>query len=107
MSDTPKKESVHQEEDNKNLLEEEWKSHSSLENEKNISDDPDKGEEHVSSEEEEKKISLPSILPVLPLRGGVVFNSMIIPLFENREKAMDAVEVALKGSRHILVCAQR
>jgi len=50
---------------------------------------------------------IPSVLPVLPLRDIVVFNSMIIPLFENREKGMETVERALNGSRYLLLCAQR
>jgi len=51
--------------------------------------------------------SIPSVLPVLPLRDSVVFNSMIIPLFENREKAMETVEFALNSHRYLLICAQR
>ena len=50
---------------------------------------------------------IPSVLPVLPLRDLVVYNSMIIPLFENREKGMETVERALNGSRYLLLCAQR
>ena len=49
---------------------------------------------------------IPSVLPVLPLRDLVVYNSMIIPLFENREKGMETVERALNGSRYLLLCAQ-
>jgi len=52
-------------------------------------------------------LNIPSVLPVLPLRDTVVFNSMIIPLFENREKGMETLELALNGSRYLLLCAQR
>ncbi|HJD97458.1 MAG TPA: endopeptidase La [Mailhella massiliensis] len=49
---------------------------------------------------------IPSVLPVLPLRDSVVFNSMIVPLFEGREKALDTVEFALNGNRYLLLCTQ-
>ena len=50
---------------------------------------------------------IPGILPVLPLRDSVVFNSMIIPLYEGREQAVQAVEAALSGNRFLLLCTQK
>lgn len=50
---------------------------------------------------------IPEILPVLPMRDSVVFNSMIVPLFEGREKFIETVEYALNGNRFLLLCAQR
>lgn len=50
---------------------------------------------------------IPDILPVLPLHDCVVFNSMIVPLFEGREKCIETVEYALNGDRFLLLCAQR
>ena len=56
---------------------------------------------------EGKTASIPSQLPVLPLRDTVVYNSMIIPLYENREKGMETIETALNGDRYLLLCSQR
>ena len=50
---------------------------------------------------------IPPVLPVLPVRDVVVFNYMVLPLFITRDKSVHAVEEALKGGRHILICAQR
>ena len=51
--------------------------------------------------------SIPDTLPILPVRDVVIFNYMILPLFIGREKSVQAVEAALKGGRHLLVCAQK
>lgn len=48
-----------------------------------------------------------NVLPVLPVRDVVVFNSMILPLFIGREKSVKAVEYAVEHGRKMLVCAQR
>ena len=50
---------------------------------------------------------LPDVLPVLSVRDVVVFNYMILPLFIGREKSVKAVEAALAGKRHLLVCTQK
>ena len=46
-------------------------------------------------------------LPVLPLRDVVVFPHMVIPLFVGREKSVRALEMAMAGSKKILLVAQR
>ena len=46
-------------------------------------------------------------LPVLPLRDVVVFPHMVIPLFVGREKSVHALEIAMAGSKKILLIAQR
>ncbi len=46
-------------------------------------------------------------LPVLPLRDVVVFPHMVIPLFVGREKSVRALEIAMAGSKKILLVAQR
>lgn len=50
---------------------------------------------------------IPSTLPVVPLRDNVVFNSMIVPLYENREKSILAVDTALSNNRFLLLCTQK
>jgi ATP-dependent Lon protease len=51
--------------------------------------------------------TVPSELPVLPLREFVVFPYMVLPLFLFREESIAAVEDALAGDRLILLAAQR
>ena len=51
--------------------------------------------------------SIPTELPVLPVRDIVVFNYMILPLFVGREASVHAVDSALSGDRHILILTQR
>ena len=46
-------------------------------------------------------------LPLLPLRGVVIFPGSVTTLDVGREKSMAAVEEAVKGDRRIFVAAQR
>ncbi|MBO4369008.1 MAG: endopeptidase La [Desulfovibrio sp.] len=50
---------------------------------------------------------IPSVLSVLPVRDVVVFNYMILPLFNGRERSVKAVEYAIENGQHLLVCAQK
>ena len=112
MSDTQKTPSAIPEDDKKNLLEQKEEA-ASEEARDNGPDGAEEGRNESSSGEgsagdsEEQTPAIPSVLPVLPLRDSVVFNSMIVPLFEGREKAMDTVEFALNGNRYLLLCTQR
>ena len=112
MSDTQKTPSAIPEDDKKNLLEQKEEA-ASEEARDNGPDGAEEGRNESSSGEgsagdsEEQTPTIPSVLPVLPLRDSVVFNSMIVPLFEGREKAMDTVEFALNGNRYLLLCTQR
>ena len=116
MSDTQKTLSALPEEEKKDLLEQETE-HAALpaEARDNGSDDFGEGQgneggasgENPAGDADDMAPAIPSVLPVLPLRDSVVFNSMIVPLFESREKAMEAVEFALNGNRYLLLCAQR
>jgi len=47
------------------------------------------------------------ILPVLPLRDIVVFPHMIVPLFVGRDKSVRALEEVMRGSKTILLLAQK
>jgi ATP-dependent Lon protease len=44
---------------------------------------------------------------MLPLRETVVFPYMVIPLFVGRAKSLKAIEMAMEGSREILVVSQK
>jgi ATP-dependent Lon protease len=46
-------------------------------------------------------------IPVLPLRDVVVYPHMVIPLFVGRDKSIQALEHAMRGSKQILLVAQK
>ena len=58
-------------------------------------------------EEDLSGISMPEELPVLPLRGVVVFPSAIVPLLISRGGSLKVVEHALAGDRMLALVAQR
>lgn len=47
------------------------------------------------------------LLPLLPLRDIVVFPHMMVPLYVGRTKSINAVEEAMRGSRELLLSAQK
>jgi len=51
--------------------------------------------------------SVPAELPILPLRGIVVFPSMVLPITVGREKSFKLIDDASTGNRIIGVVAQR
>src|SRR2546427_460016 len=56
---------------------------------------------------EQQQITIPDVLPVLPMPDVVVFPYMIVPLFVNREKSAKAVDQALAENRMIMLVAQK
>lgn len=58
--------------------------------------------EEIMSEE----VVIRDVLPLLPLRGTLVFPYMVIPLDVGREKSINAVEEAMLKDRVILLSAQ-
>ena len=50
-------------------------------------------------DEDLSSIAVPAVLPVLPLRGVVVFPSAIVPLLISRGTSLKVVEEALAGDR--------
>jgi ATP-dependent Lon protease len=53
------------------------------------------------------KITLPSELPVLPVRDNVYFPQNIAPVLVGREKSLRAVDAAMHSNRLMLLVAQR
>lgn len=58
-------------------------------------------------EDKDKKLHVPTELPVLMLRDIVVFPYMVIPLFVGREKSKNAVDHSLATNRMILLLTQK
>ncbi len=58
-------------------------------------------------EEEVEDVLVPDELPILPLRGVVVFPAAIVPLLISRESSLELVEQALVGDRIVGLIAQR
>src|SRR5690242_8657784 len=53
------------------------------------------------------QITIPDVLPVLPLPDVVVFPYMIVPLFINRDRSAKAVDQALSENRMVLLASQK
>jgi ATP-dependent Lon protease len=56
---------------------------------------------------EQPQVTIPDVLPVLPLPDVVVFPYMIVPLFVNRDRSAKAVDQALAENRMILLVSQK
>ncbi|HZE89799.1 MAG TPA: LON peptidase substrate-binding domain-containing protein, partial [Verrucomicrobiae bacterium] len=55
----------------------------------------------------EENVKIPDRLPILPLRGLVVYPFIIMPLSVSRQRSIAAVDHALAGNRMVLLLAQR
>src|SRR5215813_7261052 len=56
---------------------------------------------------EQQQVTIPDVLPVLPMLDIVVFPYMIVPLFVNRERSAKAVDHALVENRMIMLVSQK
>ena len=54
-----------------------------------------------------KELTIPEVLPLLPVRDIVVFPYMILPLFVGRDKSVAAVDAALSRDRLIFLATQK
>ncbi|MBW2038484.1 MAG: endopeptidase La [Deltaproteobacteria bacterium] len=53
-----------------------------------------------------EKVSIPSRLPILPLRGTVLFPELILPIMVGRKKSVKLIDEAMEGERIIGVVTQ-
>src|SRR4029079_2721100 len=74
------------------------------------SNDPEgegEGQKFFGFEEDTSGIDIPPELPVLPLRGVVIFPSAIVPLPISRRSSLQLVEQCLAGNRILGLVAQK
>jgi ATP-dependent Lon protease len=72
-----------------------------------MSDGPDRSEDIVSTVEDERPLSVPPELPVLPLRDTVLFPNSFMPLAVAREASVRLIDEATTAGRMIAVFTQR
>jgi len=58
-------------------------------------------------EEDDEVETLPTTLPLMPVRDVVIFTDMLLPLFIGREKSIRAVEAAMARDGYILLVTQK
>lgn len=58
-------------------------------------------------EEEDGEISIPGILPMMPVRDVVIFTDMLLPLFVGRDPSVRAVEQAVEKDGFLLLVTQK
>jgi ATP-dependent Lon protease len=61
----------------------------------------------IESKQETEDLTIPDVLPLLPVRDVVVYPYMILPLFVGREISINAVDQALSGDRLIFLATQK
>ena len=67
----------------------------------------DPKERHLGFDEDLSGIEIPTELPVLPLRGVVIFPSAIVPLLISRGSSLKVVDEAVPGDRTLAFLAQK
>jgi ATP-dependent Lon protease len=66
-----------------------------------------KGEKRFETEEDLSQVEIPEVLPVLPLRGLVVFPNQIHPFLVSRPASLKLIEEVGASTRIIVLAAQR
>ncbi len=69
--------------------------------------DKSKGEKRFDIEEDLSKVEVPDVLPVLPLRGIVIFPNQIHPFLVSRQASLRLIEDVGQASRVIGLSAQK
>src|SRR5438270_14074047 len=71
-----------------------------------LSKDP-KAEKGFEVEEDVSGVEIPEVLPVLPLRGIVIFPSQIHPFLVSRQSSLKLIDSVGQGNRTIALAAQK
>jgi ATP-dependent Lon protease len=61
----------------------------------------------MENRQETEELTIPDVLPLLPVRDVVVYPYMILPLFVGREISINAVDHALSNDRMIFLATQK
>ncbi|MEE8640354.1 MAG: LON peptidase substrate-binding domain-containing protein, partial [bacterium] len=61
----------------------------------------------MANEENVEAVELPEEMPILPLRGTVIFPYMIVPLVVGRKSSIKLIDDAVRGNRIIGLFAQK
>ncbi len=61
----------------------------------------------MPEEESLETVELPEVMPILPLRGTVIFPFMIVPLVVGRKSSIKLIDDAIRGNRIIGLFAQK
>src|SRR5690242_11860753 len=69
--------------------------------------DPESGQRFYGFDEDISGVAVPANLPILPLRGVVIFPSAIVPLLISRGASLRLVEECLAGDRMLGLAAQK
>ena len=63
--------------------------------------------ERAEEPDEEAKLEIPDILPILPLRDTVVYPFAVVPLGVGKERSVKLIDDAMRGSRLVGLVAQK
>lgn len=58
-------------------------------------------------QEDGQELTVPDIIPLLPLRNTVLFPGVVIPITVGRDKSIKAVQDAYKGDKLIVLLHKR
>jgi ATP-dependent Lon protease len=61
----------------------------------------------MTDEKDPKDLKIPDMIPILPLRGTVLFPHAVVPLAAGRTTSVEAIEDAVRGSRLVGAVMQR
>jgi ATP-dependent Lon protease len=75
--------------------------------EPHVESDPEANQRFYGFDEDVTDVTVPGELPILPLRGVVIFPSAIVPLLISRGASLRLVEDCLQGDRMLGLTAQK